>query len=89
MTTAEQVLTLPVEGMESEHCALIVDKGLAKVEGITSHRVEINNHRALITASEPLAALKKAVAAIRQSGYGVPTIKTTFPVLNMSCATIS
>lgn len=86
MTTAEQVLILPVEGLESEHCALIVDKGLSKVEGLSSHKVELNNHRALITASEGSLALKKAIASIRESGYDVPTIKTSFPVLSMSCA---
>ena len=29
MTTQDKLVELPLEGVESEHCALIVDKGLA------------------------------------------------------------
>ena len=77
---------LPLEGVESEHCALIVDKGLSKVEGITSHKVELNNNRAVINTNGTLEVLPKAVKAIRDLGYGVDTVKKAFPVLNMSCA---
>jgi Cu2+-exporting ATPase len=37
------------EDVESEHCALIVEKGLAQVKGIETHKVELNNRRAAIT----------------------------------------
>ncbi|MFB9864882.1 heavy metal translocating P-type ATPase [Rufibacter immobilis] len=79
-------INLPLAGVESEHCALIVDKGLSKVDGITSHRVELNNNRAVITADGGLQVVPNAVKAIRDLGYGVDTVKKTFPVLNMSCA---
>ena len=46
------IVHLPLAGVESEQCALIVDKGLDKVEGITSHKVELNNNRAVITADD-------------------------------------
>ncbi|HSV09285.1 MAG TPA: cation transporter, partial [Hanamia sp.] len=86
MKNENQVINLPLAGVESEHCALIVDKGLSKVEGIKSHRVELNNNRAVITTSDELETIPKAVKAIRDSGYDVDTVKKTFPVLNMSCA---
>ena len=76
---------LPLEDVESEHCALIIDKGLGKVNGIESHHVELNNRRAVITADSP-EAITNAVKAIKDLGYGVITIKKTFPVLNMTCA---
>src|SRR5690606_17982573 len=77
---------IPLEGVESEHCALIVDKGLSKVQGITSHKVELNNNRVVITTNDELGTVPKAVKAIRDLGYDVDTVKKTFPVLNMSCA---
>jgi P-type Cu2+ transporter len=77
---------IPLEGVESEHCALIVDKGLDKVDGITTHKVELNNSRAVIGTNDVLEVLPKAVKAIRDLGYGVDTVKKTYPVLNMSCA---
>lgn len=79
-------LILPLVDVESEHCALIVDKGLSKVPGITKHKVELNNHRAIIEANDPQEAIPLAVASIRDLGYGVDTIKKTFPVTGMSCA---
>ena len=44
-------IEIPLSGVESEHCALIVDKGLGKVEGIGSHKVETNNKRAVINTN--------------------------------------
>ncbi|HEV7332436.1 MAG TPA: heavy metal translocating P-type ATPase [Flavisolibacter sp.] len=79
-------INIPLAGVESEHCALIVDKGLDKVEGVKSHKVELNNNRAVITTDDELETIPKAVKAIRDLGYDVDTVKKTFPVLNMSCA---
>lgn len=79
-------IILPLVDVESEHCALIVDKGLSKVPGLKSHKVELNNHRAIIEADDVQEVVSKAVTAIRDLGYGVETIKKTFPVTGMSCA---
>jgi Cu2+-exporting ATPase len=81
-----KTINLPLSGVESEHCALIVDKGLNKVEGIRSHKVELNNNRAVITLDDEPETIPNAVKAIRDLGYDVDTVKKTFPVLNMSCA---
>lgn len=84
-TNNNDTVYLPLENVESEHCALIVDKGLAQVKGIESHKVELNNHRAAITVSDP-EVVSEAVKAIKDLGYGVSTVKKTFPVLGMTCA---
>jgi Cu2+-exporting ATPase len=86
MDTKNHSYHLPLAGVDSEHCALIVDKGLSKIEGITAHKVELNNKRAVIDTGDAVDILPQAVKAIRDLGYGVDTIKQTFPVLNMSCA---
>lgn len=83
----EQRFHIPLEGVESEHCALIVDKGLEQVPGIVSHKVELNNRRAIIhTNNHTSNTLPEAVKTIRDLGYGVTTLKKTFPVLQMTCA---
>ena len=79
-------INLPLAGVESEHCALIVDKGLSSIGGIKTHKVELNNHRAVITTDDELETIPKLVKAIRDLGYDVDTVKKNFPVLNMSCA---
>jgi len=84
-TVNKEMIYLPLEDVESEHCALIVDKGLSKVKGITTHKVELNNHRAVITVNEN-EVVADAVKTVIDLGYGVVTVKKTFPVLGMSCA---
>lgn len=83
---ADTTFVLPLTDLDSEHCALIVDKGLEKVKGIKTHKVELNNHRAVITADDPEVVLPIAVAAIRDLGYGIETIKKTLPVTGLTCA---
>lgn len=84
MATKETVY-IPLEDVESEHCALIVEKGLAQVKGIETHQVELNNRRAAITVTDS-EVIGEAVKAIKDLGYGVPTVKHSFPVLGMTCA---
>ncbi|MGN6399939.1 MAG: heavy metal translocating P-type ATPase, partial [Flavisolibacter sp.] len=81
----KSIIYLPLEDVESEHCALIVDKGLAKVKGIQSHQVELNNRRAAITVSNE-EVVAEAVKTVKDLGYGVTSVKATFPFLGMTCA---
>jgi len=84
MATNNEIL-IPLEGVESEHCALIVEKGIAKLKGIESHRVEINNKRAVIQTDNQ-ETVSEAVKTIRDLGYDVTTVKRSYPVLQMTCA---
>jgi len=83
--TNREPVYIPLEDVESEHCALIVEKGLAQVKGVESHKVELNNRRAVITVKDN-EVVADAVKAIKDLGYGVSTVKKTFPVLGMTCA---
>ncbi len=83
--TNQEPVYIPLEDVESEHCALIVEKGLAQVKGVESHKVELNNRRAVITVKDN-EVVAEAVKAIKDLGYGVSTVKKTFPVLGMTCA---
>ncbi|WP_202704405.1 heavy metal translocating P-type ATPase [Flavobacterium sp. UGB4466] len=81
----KETIYIPLEDVNSEHCALIVEKGLAEVRGIETHKVEVNNRRAAITVKGN-ETVGNAVKVIKDLGYGVPTVKNTFPVLGMTCA---
>lgn len=81
----KEAVYIPLENVESEHCALIVEKGLAQVKGIESHQVELNNRRAVVTVTDN-EVIGEAVKAIKDLGYVVPTVKNSFPVLGMTCA---
>ncbi|PIF46512.1 Cu2+-exporting ATPase [Chryseobacterium sp. 52] len=82
---SRDTIYIPLEDVESEHCALIVEKGLTQVKGIETHKIELNNRRAAITVTDN-ETVGKAVKAVKDLGYGVTTVKNTFPVLGMTCA---
>jgi len=85
MATNNNEFRIPLEGVDSEHCALIVDNGIAKLKGVESHRVELNNKEAIIKTQNQ-ETVSEAVKTIRDLGYGVTTVKKSFPVLQMTCA---
>lgn len=82
---SSDTIYLPLENVDSEHCAMIVDKGLAQIKGVESHKVEFNNRRAVISVNTN-SAVADVVKTIKSLGYGVTTLKKSFPVLNMTCA---
>lgn len=85
-TETRKQIYIPLENVESEHCALIVDKGIQSVKNITSHTVELNNNRAVIETDKPEEVIPNIVKTISDLGYEVTTIKKTIPVLQMTCA---
>ena len=85
MHSDKNQIILPIEGVNSEHCALIIDNTLAKLKGVESHRVEFNNKRAVIRVASQ-ETTTEAIKAIRNLGYEVLTTRRSYPVLEMSCA---
>lgn len=85
METTNKKIAIPLEGVHSEHCALIVDNTLDKTEGIINHKVELNNNQAKIEVDSKFN-LKQLTANIRDLGYDITTIKKTYPVTGMTCA---
>lgn len=79
-------LYVPLENVESEHCALIIGNGIKKLPHISDYRVEINNQRLVINTDSSDNPLPQVVKAIRDLGYGVPTVKQNFPMLKLNCA---
>lgn len=76
---------LPIEGVESEHCVLILSKALDKIRGLISYQIELNNQRVFIQIKD-VKIINEIVQTIKEIGYEVTTIKRTFPVLEMTCA---
>ncbi|MDM1407286.1 heavy metal translocating P-type ATPase [Myroides sp. DF42-4-2] len=84
-TSKHKIVYLPLEQVNSEHCALVVEKGLTQVSGIDSPKVELNNQRVALAIADA-EVIGQAVKKVRDLGYEVPTVKQTFPVLGMTCA---
>jgi P-type Cu2+ transporter len=86
MQSSNKIYELPLVGVESEHCALIVDKGLAKVKGVNSHRVDLNNGNAIIEAPADAEIVQSAVNSVKDLGYDIASAKRQYPVTGMTCA---
>jgi len=84
MTISNEIL-IPLEGVESEHSAMIISREIAKLEGVASYRVEFSNKRVVIQATHP-QSISQVVTTIRNLGYCVVTVKQSFPVVGMGCA---
>lgn len=83
---ATDKIILPITGMGSEHCAIQVDKALGTIPGIISHKVELNNSRAVIGTNGNNVPTFEIVNKIRETGFNVESVKKTYPVTGMSCA---
>ncbi len=77
---------LPIEGMESEHCAHLINNALSKISLPESYRVEFNNKRLVLSQEVSPSLLVEMVTKIRSIGYQVKSVIKEFPVLNMSCS---
>ncbi len=82
----KNIIYLPLENVDTEQCATIIENGLKNIEGILFHKVELNNNRIVINGEDSIDLIPKVVKQIRALGYGVTTLNKKYPVLNMSCA---
>ena len=48
MATNKETIYIPLEDVESEHCALIVEKGLAQVKGVPTTGADPSDFFALV-----------------------------------------
>jgi Cu2+-exporting ATPase len=77
-------IRLSIPGLDSEHCALIIQSALNPMPGIADVRVEVNNKQVSFILKD--GSLAQVLETLRQSGYEALTVKISQPVLNMSCA---
>src|SRR5688500_2953121 len=81
----QNTLEFPLTEEDSENCALIFDKALKNTAGVTFHKGQLNNKKPVFNAADEMTVVS-SVKAIRDHGYNVQTIKKTFPVIGMTCA---
>ncbi|RMD57800.1 cadmium-translocating P-type ATPase [Candidatus Woesearchaeota archaeon] len=60
---------LLVDGMDSQHCASIVEKSLKRVQGVSAVKVNLATKRARVSFDPKIASPSDLVAAIKKAGY--------------------
>ncbi|MBX7152377.1 heavy metal translocating P-type ATPase [bacterium] len=81
-----ETVELPLIGVHSDHCAMIVDKGLGQIDGVLQRSVNFANQKAFVKFNPDKTTPAQITQKIRDLGYDVDTIKTTLPVGGMTCA---
>ncbi len=76
---------IPITDIENENNALLIDKHIAAIPDILSHKTEVNNERVIITAKNN-EVVPVIIKRLEQLGFTVPVIKESFPVSGMTCA---
>jgi len=82
---ADTNLTLPITGMTCANCAMNIERGLKKLDGVTD--VVVNFASEAATVSLDLQSIKpvQVVDQIQALGYNVASARVELPVTGMSC----
>ncbi len=79
-------LTIPVTGMTCANCALTIERGLKRLEGVQSAAVNFAAERVTLEYDPALVDEKQVVATIDDLGYRATTAKAELPIRGMTCA---
>jgi len=83
---AHQTITLPITGMTCANCALNIERGLKKLDGVKDVNVNFAAEQAAVSFDATMLSVRDVVAKIHGTGYGVTTVRTELPVTGMTCA---
>ena len=85
-TKQARKIILPVTGMTCASCAATIEKGLAKLPGVSRVNVNLASEKASIEYDSSRVDIKALMDTISNVGYGVAMEKTTFSLGGMTCA---
>ena len=78
-------ITLPILDMNSPHCATRVEKALTSVPSLAASSVDLSAHTATLSGDPSAQAVRDAVLAVREAGYGVATDTHSFTTTGITC----
>jgi Cu+-exporting ATPase len=81
-----QKARIHITGMTCTTCAATIEKALAETHGVEQARVNFASEKALVEYDPDKVDLGKIKDTISESGYGIATRKSIFPVRGMTCA---
>jgi len=83
---ADHTITLPITGMTCTNCAMNIERGVKKLEGVKESNVNFASEQATIAFDPKLLGVREVVEKIHGSGFGVPIAKIELPLTGMTCA---
>jgi len=82
-------LTIPVSGMTCANCAMNIERGVGKLQGVVDVNVNFASEQAAVTFDPRKINLNDITGKIKDSGFSVHKTKSEFPITGMTCANCS
>ena len=79
-------ITIPVTGMTCANCALTIERGLKKLQGVETAAVNLAAERVTLEFDPSLVDEEDVVSTIDDLGYHATTAKAELPIRGMTCA---
>ncbi len=79
-------IDLPISGMSCASCALKIEKGLARVEGVSKATVNFAAEKATVVFHPDQTDLSHLIGKVKDLGYGAKSEKIVLPIQGMTCA---
>jgi Cu+-exporting ATPase len=79
-------IDLPITGMSCASCALKIEKGLAKVEGVSKATVNFAAEKATVVFHPDQTDLNQLIEKVKDLGYGAKSEEVLLPIQGMTCA---
>ncbi|MGG3564319.1 heavy metal translocating P-type ATPase [Neobacillus rhizosphaerae] len=77
---------LPITGMTCAACAIRIEKGLNKLEGVDTANVNLALEKASIKYDPAVTNVNDFIKKVNDLGYGVLSEKVEFDLIGMTCA---
>ena len=82
----QQTILLPVGGMTCANCAMNIERGVNKLDGVVEANVNFAAEQVTVSFDPGQLGAEDIVARIHKSGFSVPTSKTALNISGMTCA---
>ncbi len=82
---SDQKIALPVSGMTCTNCAMNIERGVKKLDGIKDASVNFASEQAVVEFDPKQLGLGEVVKKIEDTGFNVTTAKVELPVTGMTC----
>jgi Cu+-exporting ATPase len=79
-------IDLPITGMSCASCALKIEKGLTKVEGVSQVNVNFAAEKATVFFHPDQTDVSHLINKVKDLGYGAKVEKVILPIQGMTCA---
>jgi Cu+-exporting ATPase len=82
----DRQITLPVSGMSCANCAMNIERGVKKIEGVREASVNFASEQARVVFDPGRVRVQDVVDKIEAAGFKVPSQSVEMPVTGMTCA---